>query len=44
LFQDATKKHREYWNKWIADDYWIDVINEQYDMPESILFTAVELN
>jgi hypothetical protein len=47
LFLDCLRgmtKHREYWNKWIVDKCWIDVINEQYDMPESIQFTAVELN
>jgi hypothetical protein len=42
-FQGATK-HREYWNKWIVDKCWIDVINERYDMPESIQFTAVDLS
>jgi hypothetical protein len=34
-FRDVPK-HREYWNKWIVDECWIDVIKEQYDMPESI--------
>jgi hypothetical protein len=47
LFLDCFRgvtKHREYWNKWVVDECWIDVINERYDMPESIRFTAVELN
>ena len=47
LFLDCFRgvtKHREYWNKWIVDKCWIDVIIERYDMPESIRFTAVELN
>jgi hypothetical protein len=26
-FRGATK-HREYWNKWIVDECWIDVINK----------------
>jgi hypothetical protein len=42
-FRGATK-HREYWNKWIVDECWIDIINKRYNMPESIQFTAVELN
>ena len=40
----GTVKHREYWNKWIVDESWIDVINERYDIPEALVFTAVELN
>ncbi len=40
----GTVKHREYWNKWIVDECWIDVINEQYDIPEALVFTAVQLN
>jgi hypothetical protein len=47
LFLDCFRcvtKHREYWNKWKVDKCWIDVINERYDIPESIQFTAVELN
>ena len=47
LFLDCFRgvtKHREYWNKWVVDECWIDVINKRYDMPESIRFTAVELN
>jgi hypothetical protein len=27
-FRCRTKKHREYYNKWIVDKCWIDVINE----------------
>jgi hypothetical protein len=42
-FRGATK-HLDYWNKWVVDECWIGVINERYDMPESIQFTAVELN
>jgi hypothetical protein len=47
LFLDCFRgvtTHREYWNKWIVDECWIDIINKRYDMPESIRFTAVELN
>jgi hypothetical protein len=43
LFLDCfqgTTKHREYWNKWIVVKCWISVLK----MPESIQFTAVELN
>ena len=47
LFLDCFRgviKHKEYWNKWIVAQCWIDVINERYEMQESIRFTADELN
>jgi hypothetical protein len=47
LFLDCFRgviKHKEYWNKWIVDQCWIDVINERYGMSESMQFTTKELN
>jgi hypothetical protein len=43
-FRGATK-YREHWNKWIVDECWIVIINKRRcDMPESVQFTAAELN
>jgi hypothetical protein len=39
LFLDCFRgviKHEEYWNKWIVDQCWIDVINERHGMSESM--------
>jgi hypothetical protein len=41
---DGVSKLRQYWNKWITDDCWMDIINERYEMPSELKFTAVELN
>jgi hypothetical protein len=33
LFLDCFRgviQHKEYWNKWIVDQCWIDVMNERY--------------
>jgi hypothetical protein len=37
-------KHKEYWNKWIVDQCWIDVIKERHGLNESMHFAAKELN
>jgi hypothetical protein len=37
---DAVREHKEYWNKWIAVDGWIHIINDPYD----ILTVAADLN
>jgi hypothetical protein len=42
-FRGATK-HRECWNKWTVDECWIDTMNKRCDVPESVQFTAAELN
>ena len=47
LFLDCFRgviKHAEYWNKWIVDECWIDLINERYEVPEALNFTATQLN
>ena len=37
-------KHAEYWNKWIVDECWIDLINERYEVLEALKLTATQLN
>ncbi len=29
---DSVRKHKHYWNKWIVDDCWIDIINERLEI------------
>jgi hypothetical protein len=41
---DAVREHKQYWNKWIAADGWINIINDQYDIPTNLKFIAVDLN
>jgi hypothetical protein len=41
---DAVRKLRQYWNKWIVDDCWIDIINERFDIPTQLQFAAADLN
>jgi hypothetical protein len=41
---DAVRKHTQHWNKWILDDCWIDIINEQFDIPTKLRFISDELN
>jgi hypothetical protein len=31
--------HKQYWNKWISDQCWINLINERIKIPESLQFT-----
>ncbi len=42
-FRDVTV-HKQYWNKWISDQCWIDIINERFDIPQSLQFTTRNLN
>jgi hypothetical protein len=47
LFLDCFRgliKQTEYWNKWIVDDCWIDLINERYEVLEALKFTATQLS
>jgi hypothetical protein len=37
-------KHAQYWNKWIVVECWIDLINERYEVPEALKFTAGQLS
>jgi hypothetical protein len=36
--------HKQYWNKWISDQCWINLINERIEIPESLQFTKANLN
>jgi hypothetical protein len=43
LFLDcfvAVREHKQYWNKWIAADGWINIINDRYNIPTSLKFVA----
>jgi hypothetical protein len=42
-FRGVTK-HKEYWNKWIVDQCWIDAMMERCKLNESMQFAAKELN
>mgnify|MGYP000650717586 FL=1 len=41
---DAVRKLKQYWNKWLTAECWIDIINERYDMPANLKFNATNLN
>ncbi len=41
---DSVREHKQYWNKWIAADGWIDIINDRYDIPANLKFVAADLN
>jgi hypothetical protein len=41
---DSVREHKQYWNKWIAADGWIDIINDRYDIPTNLKFVAADLN
>jgi hypothetical protein len=41
---DSVRKHTQYWDKWIIDDCWIDIINERIDIPTHLKFVAADLN
>ena len=38
------RQHTEYWNQWIRDMAWIDIINERIEIPSSLRFLATDLN
>jgi hypothetical protein len=42
-FRDVTKL-KQYWNKWIVADVWIDIINERFKICDSLKFKSKELN
>jgi hypothetical protein len=47
LFLDCFRHviiHEQYWNKWISDQCWINLINEHFEIPESLQFTKTNLN
>ena len=41
---DAVRQHAVYWNKWIQDEGWIDIINDRFDLPTTLKFKASDLN
>ena len=41
---DSVRRHTQYWNKWILDDCWIDIINERFDIPTHLKFASSDLN
>jgi hypothetical protein len=47
LFLDcfnAVKEHKQYWNKWIVTDGWINIIDDRYDIPTNLKCIAADLN
>jgi hypothetical protein len=40
---DSVREHKQDWNKWIAADGWIDIINDQYDIPTNLKSVAADL-
>jgi hypothetical protein len=42
---DSVREHKQYWNKWIAADGWIDhIINDRYGIPTNLKCVAADLN
>ena len=41
---DFVRQHPQYWNKWILSDGWIHIINDVYDMTNSLKFVSTDLN
>ena len=41
---DGVREHKQYWNKWIAVDGSIDIINNRYDIGTNLKFVAADLN
>jgi hypothetical protein len=41
---DSVRQHKEYWNKWIIDDGWIDIIEDRFDIPTNLKFVSGQLN
>ena len=37
---DYVSTLKQYWNKWITAECWIDIINERYDMPPDLRLHA----
>jgi hypothetical protein len=38
-----VRKIKQYWNKWITVECWIDIINERFEMPANLKFNAANL-
>jgi hypothetical protein len=41
---DSVRQHKQYWNKWILDDGWIDIIEDRFEIPTSLKFDSSQLN
>jgi hypothetical protein len=41
-FHGATAL-QPYWNKWIASDVWVNIIESLYNIPDDLQFTSKEL-
>ena len=41
---DSVRQHKQYWNKWIVAEAWIEIINARYDIPTSLKFVSGDLN
>jgi hypothetical protein len=39
---DAVREHKQYWNKWIAADSWMDIIKDRYDNTANLKFVAAD--
>ena len=42
-FRGVTVRHK-YWNKWIASDVWVNIINSHYDISDNLKFSSTQLN
>ena len=42
-FRSVTERH-QCWNKWIAFDAWIDIINSHCDVHDDLKFSSAQLN
>jgi hypothetical protein len=41
---DSVRQHKQYWNKWILDDGWIDIIEDRFEIPTKLKFGSSQLN
>jgi hypothetical protein len=41
---DSVRQHKQYWNKWILDDGWIDIMEDRFEIPTSLKFDSSQLN
>jgi hypothetical protein len=41
---DSVREHEQYWNKWILDEGWIDIINDHLQFPLDLRLVSADLN
>jgi hypothetical protein len=41
---DYARQLQQYWNKWILDKGWIDIMNECFEIPTHLKFSCSDLN